>query len=56
MESPLSIHIHPLEVLVEPKLIAFSDTPFELTDVFLLVPGIHYCRAYTNEQRFIFVE
>ena len=32
-KCPLPLYIHPLEVLVEAKLIAFSNTPFELTKV-----------------------
>ena len=32
-KGPLAFHIYPLEVLGEAKLIAFSNTPFELTKV-----------------------
>ena len=34
----LPFHIHLLEVLVEAKLITFSNTPFKLTDVFFEGP------------------
>ena len=43
VKSPLPFHIHPLEVIVEAKLIAFSNTPFELTDVFLEEPLYTFC-------------
>ena len=32
-KRPVLFHIHSLEVLVEAKMITFSDTPFELTNV-----------------------
>ena len=43
VKSPLPFHIHPFEVLVEANLIAFSNTPFELTDVFSEEPLYTFC-------------
>ena len=44
VRSPLPFHIHVLEVLVEAKLIAFSNAPFELTDVFFEEALYTFCR------------
>ena len=33
VKRPLPFLIHPLEMFVEAKLIALSDTPFELADI-----------------------
>ena len=38
VKRPLPFHIHPFEVFVEAKLMTFSDTPFELTNVIFEEP------------------
>lgn len=47
-KRPLPCHIHPLEVLVEAQLIAFSETPFELAGIVLKEP-LHAFRSRAFE-------